>query len=80
MNEKNKFETIVAILEMLLLFLVGILGNKVAELFDFEPVLVGLATIVTLVLLSLITYVRSNNVITQPVDLDERKEGVRFHV
>ena len=52
----NNIVRILSILEIILLIIVGILSNKIADLFEINPVILGIVTLLITFVLALITY------------------------
>ena len=63
MDSSNQSSTtIITIAEIFLLFLVGILGNEIAEVLDISPFTLFILTGIVLVFLSILSYVKSKNI------------------
>ncbi len=61
-TNQNPTASVIAVVEMLLLFIVGILGNKIAEILNISPGILILLTIIGLGSLAAISYSKSVNI------------------
>jgi hypothetical protein len=61
MSKHNPITVMVVTIEVLLLFVVGILGNKIAERLDIPSWILISVTMISLIILSVISYIRTHN-------------------
>jgi hypothetical protein len=72
----SRLSTTVALLETLVTFIAAIGGNKIAEYINVSPTIVGVMTIICLLILSIISYIKTHDFSATPIK--ELKIGITF--